>query len=98
MNKCFPFNKGFSNEKDLLFCFHHAGGSATQFRSWLEYISLIDVVPVELPGKATRRAEKYVESMAELVPHLAHASWPGACFKTAATVFEPFGSNIVHTD
>jgi len=73
MNKCFPFNKGFSNEKDLLFCFHHAGGSATQFRSWLEYISLIDVVPVELPGKATRRAEKYVESMAELVPHLAHA-------------------------
>ncbi|MGO1567267.1 thioesterase II family protein [Brachybacterium sp. AOP35-5H-19] len=47
-------------EGRLVFCFHHAGGTASAYRAWVGADPRIDAVPVELPGKATRRAESWV--------------------------------------
>lgn len=51
----------------LLFCFHHAGGSASVYRGWVGADPRIDAVPVELPGKATRRGEKWISDFDRLV-------------------------------
>lgn len=61
----FPFVAG-HRTGTLLFCFHHAGGSASVYRGWVGVNPSIDVVPVELPGKATRRREKWVSDFDKL--------------------------------
>lgn len=61
----FPFAAG-HRTGTLLFCFHHAGGSASVYRGWVGVNPSIDVVPVELPGKATRRREKWVSDFDKL--------------------------------
>lgn len=69
--KWFPFS-AVNAYKDavLVFCFHHAGGSASAFRKWTEKNSdKIAFVPVELPGKGCRISEPYnydMDSVAEL--------------------------------
>ena len=51
----------------MMFCFHHAGGSAAVFRPWTKYQERLMVVPVELPGKATRISEKPATDGEQLV-------------------------------
>lgn len=49
--------------KKRLFCFPHAGGSASAFKSWCKTVpSDIEVVPVELPGRGMRFLESLPES------------------------------------
>jgi medium-chain acyl-[acyl-carrier-protein] hydrolase len=72
MKQWFPFNKDNSTKQAYLFCFHH-GGTAASFRIWTQYESPLEIIPVELPGKASRMSEVYIESFEELVPDAAEA-------------------------
>jgi surfactin synthase thioesterase subunit len=55
-----------------LFCFHFAGGDASLFRLWTKQLpASIEVCPIELPGRATRRAETPLTHFPELLEKLA---------------------------
>jgi surfactin synthase thioesterase subunit len=55
-----------------LFCFHPAGGDASVFRLWTTQLpSSIEVCPIELPGRATRRSEAPLTRFPELLDKLA---------------------------
>jgi medium-chain acyl-[acyl-carrier-protein] hydrolase len=54
-----------------LFCFHHAGGTATLYRRWPELMpQSIEPVAVQLPGRADRFREPPFEKMAPLLDAL----------------------------
>lgn len=54
-----------------LFCFHHAGGSASVFTALRNALAPhIDVLPVQLPGREGRLRESLPGSMADLVAEL----------------------------
>jgi medium-chain acyl-[acyl-carrier-protein] hydrolase len=60
-----------------LFCFHHAGGTATLFREWAGlFPQSIESVAVQLPGRAERFREPAYESMPPLIDALAEAMVP----------------------
>lgn len=51
-----------------LFCFPYAGGSAAIYRSWADRLPPeVEVLPVELPGRASRFREPLCQSVAEVV-------------------------------
>lgn len=51
-----------------LFCFPSSGGAAQSFRNWQRHFGdAVEVCPVQLPGRWTRRHEPLLRSMAELV-------------------------------
>lgn len=60
----------------LMVCFHHAGGSASAFRPWTQWQRELSVLPVELPGKATRSREAPSETADSLVTALVGAIAP----------------------
>lgn len=62
------------NNRDIVFCFHHAGGSASVYRKWTLKKEKINFVCVELPGKGTRRKERFIENFEELVGPLVENS------------------------
>lgn len=54
-----------------LFCFPHAGGGASLFRSWSAHLAPhIEVCPVQLPGRESRLTEKPFSQIAPLVQTL----------------------------
>lgn len=59
--KWFPFSKSNDyQEAVLIFCFHHAGGSAAAYRKWIERNNeKVAFIPIELPGKGCRMKEQY---------------------------------------
>jgi medium-chain acyl-[acyl-carrier-protein] hydrolase len=60
-----------------LFCFHFAGGDASLFRLWTTQLPpSIEVCPIELPGRATRRAEEPITRFPELLEKLAGMARP----------------------
>lgn len=60
-----------------LFCFHFAGGDASAFRLWTTQLpTSIEVCPIELPGRATRRAEAPITRFPELLDKLASMMRP----------------------
>ncbi|WP_437528740.1 alpha/beta fold hydrolase [Sorangium sp. So ce726] len=57
-----------------LFCLPHAGGGASLFHSWgAELSPLVEVCPVQLPGREGRIREPAVPSLRPLVARLADA-------------------------
>jgi surfactin synthase thioesterase subunit/glycosyltransferase involved in cell wall biosynthesis len=59
---------GTETSRFRLFCFPHAGGSASFFRSWREPLKDIgELAPVQYPGRENRRADAFAISMADLV-------------------------------
>lgn len=55
-----------------VFCFHHAGGTAAMYRGWASLLPpTIEVVAVQLPGRADRLRERPFTEMASLVAVLA---------------------------
>lgn len=57
-----------------LFCFPYAGGSAAVYRGWGESLPPeVEVLPVELPGRASRFREAPFTELLELVEALAGA-------------------------
>jgi medium-chain acyl-[acyl-carrier-protein] hydrolase len=53
-----------------LVCLPCAGGSANNFRSWQQYTTMLDVVAVELPGRAARFTEPVITSVDRVVDYL----------------------------
>ncbi len=54
-----------------LFCFPYAGASGRVFRTWSEALpKLLEVCPIELPGRWTRRREALVDQLLPLVNQL----------------------------
>jgi surfactin synthase thioesterase subunit len=54
-----------------LFCFHHAGGSASVFNGWRQALGpAVSVVPVQLPGREKRFGEPRVRHLPTLVREL----------------------------
>jgi medium-chain acyl-[acyl-carrier-protein] hydrolase len=63
-----PFARLSPRPSARLFCFAHAGGSASLYRGWPDTLPpSIDLCPVELPGHGTRADEPAIEQMAALV-------------------------------
>lgn len=61
-----------------LFCFHHAGGGASVFRPWAEWLQpyQIDLCPVQLPGRENRINEAPCTNLNRLVTQLQKAIEP----------------------
>jgi surfactin synthase thioesterase subunit len=55
-----------------LFCLPHAGAGASSYRDWFARLGPdIDCLPVQLPGRETRLAERPIDDVDELVSELA---------------------------
>lgn len=54
-----------------LFCFPHAGGGASAFRTWLGSVPGVDALPVQPPGREARMRETPYELMQPLVDEVA---------------------------
>ena len=80
-NKWFPYGTKMDQAGiGKLFCFHHAGGNASAFRSWALSKLPVAFIPVELPGHGRRIAESYAEDMDVLAEDIAEAiyrQWEG---------------------
>lgn len=77
-NKWFPFEtckENISNNLDAcnVFCFSHAGGSASTYRKWTLEFEGVNFICVELPGIGTRRNEKFIIDFDLIVKSLAHS-------------------------
>lgn len=60
-----------------LVCLPHAGGAAAMYAPWARTLPpAIDVLPIQLPGRANRMAEPPYTSMPQLVQDLASALEP----------------------
>lgn len=56
------------NAKVRLFCFPYAGGSASVFHSWLQWLpEWVELHIVQLPGRAERMAEPNIKNMKEYI-------------------------------
>jgi surfactin synthase thioesterase subunit len=72
MTRWFPFLKPQPSAFCRLFCFPHAGGTASTFRLWQEFLSpRIEILAVQLPGRGTRTQEVPYRSLEPLVADLA---------------------------
>jgi medium-chain acyl-[acyl-carrier-protein] hydrolase len=66
-----------SNAKQRLFCFSYAGGGASLFRLWPEYLPPgIEVCPIQLPGREGRVREAPYTKLADLVQDLSEVLTP----------------------
>lgn len=71
------FDRRLSSPKVRLLCFHHAGGSATIFRSWPARMAPdVEPIAVQLPGRAERYGEAPFEHMAPLVDNFVDVITP----------------------
>ncbi|MER7283893.1 alpha/beta fold hydrolase [Dactylosporangium sp. NPDC000244] len=60
-----------------LFCFAHAGGGATAYRTWREpLLPHVALAPVQLPGRESRLRERPVRSMDNLIAPLCDGLLP----------------------
>lgn len=60
-----------------MFCFHHAGGSAIVFRSWVDDMpASVEVAAVQLPGRANRFSEPLYRDLNVLITDMAEAIAP----------------------
>lgn len=68
----FPFSTYGLKESEhkKIFCFHHAGGSASVYRKWTFEKKKLNFICVELPGKGTRRREPFVGNFNQLLEPL----------------------------
>ncbi|MGE7110054.1 thioesterase II family protein [Lysinibacillus sp. NPDC047702] len=68
----FPFLR--DNRSDVnVFCFHHAGGSASNYKEWVSKCTQVNMYSVELPGKATRISEEPILNIEEVSVKIAQA-------------------------
>ncbi len=78
-----------------LFCFHFAGGDASIFRLWTTQLPpSIEVCPIELPGRASRRAEPALTHFPVLLDTLARRVQPFLTERPFAFFGHSFGGNL----
>lgn len=73
LKKWFPYNLKKSYKPYKVFCFHHAGGSVSIFRNWLKFNPLVEIVPVEIPGRSIRIKESCITNFDELIKETSQA-------------------------
>jgi medium-chain acyl-[acyl-carrier-protein] hydrolase len=57
--------------KLTLFCFHHAGGSASTYKNWSnDILDNVDLIAVQLPGRENRFCEPFKGNMQEVIESL----------------------------
>ena len=67
----FPLTVNNKSTKLRLFAFHHAGGNASMFRPWMQYLaSSVDIIAVQLPGRGTRFVEPLLHDLKSVVNNL----------------------------
>jgi surfactin synthase thioesterase subunit len=66
-----PLRTPADSEALLLFCFPHAGAGASTYRSWLNTMPDVTVVPLQPPGREARLRETPHRRMEPLVAELA---------------------------
>jgi medium-chain acyl-[acyl-carrier-protein] hydrolase len=59
-----------------LLCFHYAGGNAAMFRHWAPLLPSVEVLGVQLPGRADRFVETPYDRMGPLVDELVEVLAP----------------------
>ncbi|HET6978736.1 MAG TPA: thioesterase II family protein [Pyrinomonadaceae bacterium] len=60
-----------------LFCFHYAGGNALIYRTWAQKLPpSVEVVAIQLPGRATRMHQPLVSKLTDLVEPISEALAP----------------------
>ena len=60
-----------------LFCFHYAGGSASAFRNWVNYLpGSIEVIAIQLPGREGRFKEAHIQQFDKLIDVLVLSMLP----------------------
>src|SRR2546423_1180212 len=66
-----------SSARLRLFCFPYAGGNAIVFRNWQQSLpSVVEVCPVQLPGRGGRTMEPPYTSLNEMVRAVANGLLP----------------------
>ncbi len=69
----FPYNTFSQQSKIRMFCFTYSGGTASNFRTWLNHFPLsIELCPIQLPGRETRISDELIFTM----DHLVDSLWP----------------------
>lgn len=68
-----------------LFCFPYAGGGTLSYRPWAEWLPLVEVCPILLPGRERRLSEPALTEFPSLIAvlhgaMLAYLDKPFACF------------------
>jgi medium-chain acyl-[acyl-carrier-protein] hydrolase len=67
----FPLTPERTSTKVRLFIFHHAGGSATAFRSFASALNVpVEIIAIQLPGRETRFTEKPYYNFHSLINNL----------------------------
>jgi medium-chain acyl-[acyl-carrier-protein] hydrolase len=60
-----------TNPTHKVICFHPAGGSASQFRTWSEHFSNeISIIALQLPGREDRFNEEKITEFSSIIPIL----------------------------
>ncbi len=66
MSDCLDINNVIVDEANpIVFCFHYAGGSARVFQDWKK-CSLVNYIPIELPGHGRRIIERIQNDLTSL--------------------------------
>lgn len=72
-----PYRKPRAGARVRLFCFPHAGGGASLYRTWQDDLPLsVEVCAVQLPGREGRLRDTPVPEMARLVTMIADGLGP----------------------
>jgi medium-chain acyl-[acyl-carrier-protein] hydrolase len=76
-SKCFLVARPKPRARTRLFCFPYAGGSASAYLSWEDLLpEHIELVAVQLPGRANRLDETLLTSISQMADHIVRAIPP----------------------
>lgn len=74
-NQWFPYEFNEYNSKPMVFCFHHAGGSAATFRKWTN-VKEVNFIPVELPGRGAHGRTNLTMHFIHLINQITEIIYP----------------------
>lgn len=82
----------------LLICFPHAGGSASTFRQWSDFLdsSEVELAVIQYPGREDRFAEPLINNMSELLHALQHSLLPHLEGRRFAFLGHSMGGAVAH--
>ena len=76
-NPWLPYPRREGRVSARMFCIPHAGAGASAFREWIRRDGgEVEVRPIQLPGRETRRSQAHYGEISALVPELAEALLP----------------------
>ncbi|MGC4019654.1 MAG: thioesterase domain-containing protein [Muricomes sp.] len=65
LKELFPYGINEKVQKDRLYCFHHAGGSALTFKNWLNFQQDIETIPVDVPNRTKQINEQHFNDIVD---------------------------------